>query len=89
MIGAEEGISGTFSDIADLISQCAFSDCTHGNEPGCMVRRALENGSLTSERWETYLRLERENRRNKITKNEMMMNIAMNRRKMKEQRKGR
>ena len=54
-----------------------------------MVRRALENGSLTSERWETYLRLERENRRNKITKNEMMMNIAMNRRKMKEQRKGR
>ena len=89
MIGAEEGISGTFSDIADLISQCAFSDCTHGNEPGCMVRRALENGSLASERWETYLRLERENRRNKITKNEMMMNIAMNRRKMKEQRKGR
>ena len=89
MIGAEEGISGTFSDIADLISQCAFSDCTHGNEPGCMIRRALENGSLTSERWETYLRLERENRRNKITKNEMMMNIAMNRRKMKEQRKGR
>jgi ribosome biogenesis GTPase len=24
MIAAEEGISGTFSDIADLISQCAF-----------------------------------------------------------------
>jgi hypothetical protein len=36
-----------------------------------------------------YLRLERENRWNKITKNEMMMNMAMNRRKMKEQRKGR
>ena len=89
MIAAEEGISGTFSDIADLISQCAFSDCTHGNEPGCAVRRALEDGSLTSERWKMYLRLERENRWNKITKNEMMMNMAMNRRKMKEQRKGR
>ena len=89
MIGAEEGISGTFSDIADLISQCAFSDCTHGNEPGCAVRRALEDGSLEPERWKMYLRLERENRWNKISKNEMMMNAAMNRRKMKEQRKGR
>ena len=89
MIGAEEGISGTFSDIVELISQCAFSDCTHGNEPGCAVRKALEDGSLEPERWKTYLRLERENRWNKITKNEIMMNNAMNRRKMREQRKGR
>ena len=89
MIGAEEGISGTFSDIAELISQCAFSDCTHGNEPGCAVSKALEDGSLEPERWKTYLRLERENRWNKITKNEIMMNNAMNRRKMREQRKGR
>ena len=36
-----------------------------------------------------YKRLERENKWNKITKNEMMMNAAMNRRAMKQQRKGR
>ncbi len=82
MIDAEEGISGTFSDIADLISQCAFSDCTHRNEPGCAVRKALEDGTLKAERWKTYSRLEQENRWSKIRKNEMMMKIAIERRKM-------
>ena len=89
MIGAQEGITETFSDIADMISQCAFSDCTHRSEPGCAVRRALEDGTLDPERWKTYTRLERENKWNKISKNEQMMNNAMLRRKMKEQRKGR
>ena len=82
MIDAEEGLAGTFADIADLISRCAFSDCTHRSEPGCAVREALGNGSLSPERWETYSKLERENRWSKVRKNEMMMNIAMERRKM-------
>ena len=77
------------SNIAELISRCAFSDCTHRNEPGCAVRQALEDGSLSPERWKMYSRLEKENQWSKVRKNEMMMNIAMNRRKMKEQRKGR
>ena len=86
MIDAEEGIAETFADIADLISQCAFSDCTHRSEPRCAVRRALEDGSLTPERWETYSKLARENQWSKIRKNEMMMHIAMNRRKMPKKR---
>ena len=89
MIGAEEGISETFSDIAELISQCAFSDCTHGNEPGCAVRQALADGTLAPERWKMYARLERENKWNKTAKNGRMMNIAMFRRQMKQERKGR
>ena len=88
MIDAEEGIAGTFADIADLISQCAFSDCTHRNEPGCAVRQALEDGSLAPERWKIYSRLEKENHWSKARKNEMMMNIAMKRRKMKHTQKG-
>ena len=89
VIDAEEGISGTFTDIAELVSQCAFSDCTHRNEPGCAVRKALEDGTLTRERWETYSRLERENNWSKIRKNEKMMNIAMERRKMNRSQKKR
>lgn len=83
MIDAEEGLAGTFSDIAELISQCAFSDCRHRNEPGCAVRHALEDGSLSSERWKIYSQLEKENNWSKRRKNEKMMQIAMNRRKMK------
>ena len=89
MVDAGKGIAGTFADIAELISQCAFSDCTHRNEPGCAVRRALENGSISPERWETYSRLEKENRWSKIRKNEMMMNAAMERRKLNQARKKR
>ena len=88
MIDAEEGIAGTFSDITELISRCAFSDCTHRNEPGCAIRMAMEDGTLSRERWETYSRLEKENSWSKIRKNAMMMNVAMERRKMsKAQRK--
>ena len=86
MIDADEGIAETFADIAELISQCAFSDCTHRNEPRCAVRRALEDGTLTPERWETYSKLARENQWSKTRKNEMMMHIAMNRRKKPKKR---
>ena len=89
MIDAEEGLAGTFADIAELVSRCAFSDCTHRNEPGCAVREALADGSLTPERWETYTRLEKENSWSKIKKNEMMMNVAMARRRLGRQRKKR
>ena len=91
MIDAEAGIAGTFSDIAELISQCAFSDCTHRSEPGCAVREALENGTLSPERWKTYSRLEKENQWSKERKNAMMKSVAMKRRKadMKAERFGR
>ena len=89
MVAAEEGISGTFTDIAELISQCAFSDCTHRSEPGCAVRNALADGTLSPERWETYSRLEKENQWSKTKKNEMMMKVAMERRKLNQQRKKR
>lgn len=91
MIDAEEGIAGTFSDVAELVSRCAFSDCTHRSEPRCAVREALENGTLSAERWKTFSRLEKENQWSRIRKNEKMMSIAMERRKrdMALQRHGR
>ena len=60
---------------------------THRNEPGCAVRQALEDGSLALERWELFRKLEKENRWSKVRKNEKMMNIAMNRRKLNQSRK--
>ena len=82
VIDAEEGLAGTFPDISELISQCAFSDCTHRNEPGCAIRQALADGSLSPERWKMFSRLEKENNWSRIRKNEKMMKIAMERHKM-------
>lgn len=76
VVDAEAGIADTFSDIAELIGQCAFSDCTHRTEPGCAVRRALESGRLAPERWEMYARLDRENNWSREKKNELMVNVA-------------
>ena len=77
MIDAEAGLADTFSDIAELITRCAFSDCRHQTEPGCAVRKALQDGTLSPERWEMYSRLEQENNWSKTKKNEKMMKIAM------------
>jgi ribosome biogenesis GTPase / thiamine phosphate phosphatase len=54
------GLDQTFVDIADLIAQCRFSDCGHETEPGCAIKAALADGSLPRERWDGYLKLQRE-----------------------------
>lgn len=56
----DDGLDKAFSDVADLIAKCRFSDCEHRTEPDCAVREALADGSLPAERWESYLKLERE-----------------------------
>ncbi len=60
----EEGLAETFSDIESLASQCRFSNCHHTNEPGCAIRRSLEDGSLEPRRVENYFKLLREQAHN-------------------------
>jgi len=57
---AGEGVAQTFADIDELVGQCRFQDCTHGAEPGCAVRAALDDGTLDAARFESYGRLQRE-----------------------------
>ena len=54
------GLDQTFADIAELIAQCRFSDCAHRTEPGCAVKAGLADGTLPRERWDSYLKLQRE-----------------------------
>lgn len=56
----DDGMEHSFSDIMNLAMQCKFSDCTHASEPGCAVRNALENGTLSDARWKNYLKIQRE-----------------------------
>jgi ribosome biogenesis GTPase len=52
-----EELDGYFPELRDLVASCQFNDCTHRNEPGCAVRRAVEEGIVHPERYESYLRL--------------------------------
>lgn len=53
-------LDGYFREIAPLVAQCQFSDCTHRHEPGCAVRAAVKAGAVSEERYESYLRLREE-----------------------------
>lgn len=55
-------VDDTFEDIPELIARCRFSNCTHGNEPGCAVNAALADGTLDRRRWESYRKLHLEER---------------------------
>ncbi len=52
-----EELDGYFPDIAPLVAQCRFSDCTHVHEPGCKVLDAVRSGELHQERFESFLRM--------------------------------
>lgn len=60
MWNAESGINKTFQDIEKYLGMCKFSNCTHTNEPGCKIQEAIENGEIQRERFEEYLKLQKE-----------------------------
>ncbi|EKQ50714.1 MAG: ribosome small subunit-dependent GTPase A [Methanobacterium sp. Maddingley MBC34] len=59
---AGEGMLDLFSDIIELETQCKFSDCMHESEPGCAVKRAISDKSLSEKRLESFRKLQREMR---------------------------
>ena len=52
-----EELDGYFIEMAPLVAECQYSDCTHYEEPNCAVRAAVEQGKIHPERYESYLRL--------------------------------
>ncbi|MFJ1752701.1 ribosome small subunit-dependent GTPase A [Kitasatospora sp. NPDC088134] len=56
-----EGVEQAFADIASIAENCRFVDCSHRSEPGCAVRTALADGTLPERRWESCLKLQKEN----------------------------
>lgn len=64
LIDAAQGVEEVFEDVAQLMTACRFSDCSHTSEPGCAVRAALSSGELDEDRLRRYQKLRREERRN-------------------------
>jgi len=60
LLGTSDGLDDSFADIHDLSLDCRFSSCTHSQEPGCAVLIAIDEGDLSRERYESYLKLKRE-----------------------------
>ncbi len=56
----EADLEQTFGDVEEIARRCRFSDCAHDSEPGCAIRDALAAGTLPHERWQSYVKLQRE-----------------------------
>jgi len=61
-----------FGDVEEVALRCRFSDCSHRTEPGCAIRAALRDGSLSADRWESYVKLQREQRALEIRRNHLL-----------------
>ncbi len=51
----KEEISKYFPEMLRVADGCRFIPCTHTHEPGCAVKQALEEGTVSPERYNSYL----------------------------------
>ena len=86
LLGDDDGIKKAFSDIDELAKQCRFRNCTHTNEPGCAIIKAVEKGTLDNERFHSYLKQKAENRhkrnRKRIVDTDMASALKKRKRKL-------
>ena len=54
---SEDDVLNGFAEFKPYIGYCQFRNCTHQNEPGCALLKALKNNEITSQRWKSYQRI--------------------------------
>ena len=67
ILSAGEGLDDSFADIKALAGQCRFSDCSHSKEPGCAIRKAIDDGALNAAHYQSYLKLKAESEFNEMS----------------------
>jgi ribosome biogenesis GTPase len=50
-------ISERFPEFRALLPDCRYNNCTHVHEPGCAVKKALDDGRINAERYRNYIGL--------------------------------
>jgi ribosome biogenesis GTPase / thiamine phosphate phosphatase len=51
----KEELGHYFTEFFALLPECRFGNCTHLNEPGCAVIRAVEEGRIAESRYHSYV----------------------------------
>ena len=52
-------LSSFFPDFTPYAETCKFRNCMHLTEPGCVVRKAVENGEIHQSRYDSYVAIYR------------------------------
>ncbi|WP_105902524.1 small ribosomal subunit biogenesis GTPase RsgA [Vibrio gangliei] len=53
----EEEVTKAFIEFRDYLGGCKFRDCKHQDDPGCLLRQAVEDGKITQVRFDNYHRI--------------------------------
>lgn len=56
----EGALELTFDEIMEIAEDCRFNDCSHTNEKGCAILKALEEGELDEEAYMNFQKMQRE-----------------------------
>jgi ribosome biogenesis GTPase len=66
-ISVETGLGETFTEITELTAKCRFADCTHVNEKGCAVLKAVADGHIPEKRYQNYIKMSKESIYNELS----------------------
>jgi ribosome biogenesis GTPase len=50
-------ITEGFVEFRQFLGGCKFSDCTHKNDPGCLIREAVDSHEIDEARYQSYLKI--------------------------------
>jgi hypothetical protein len=57
---SESELQHAFIEFRPLLGKCKFHNCSHGDEPGCVVRSAVEAGEISAQRVDLFRQLRHE-----------------------------
>ncbi|MBR1765539.1 MAG: ribosome small subunit-dependent GTPase A [Bacteroidales bacterium] len=50
-------LSHFFPEMRSRLHDCRFANCTHTHEPGCAIKKAVDDGLVSAERYQNYLNI--------------------------------
>lgn len=65
----EERVTWCFKEFRDYLGGCKFRDCKHLDDPGCILKQAVEDGDIHPERFENYHKILTSMREQRPTRN--------------------
>ncbi len=57
MASTTEEVTKGFVEFKDYLGGCKFRDCKHLDDPGCLLREAVEANKIAESRFENYHRI--------------------------------
>lgn len=64
MADVATGVTEVFDDVTAVALECRFSNCAHGDEPGCAINAAMAEGTLDPARVDRWRKLAQEDAAN-------------------------